>query len=261
MKVMLPKDICVKLEEVNIICQNEVENGLTDIEIYQNELFRLVFEAKVGYQIPMFEQIHKYAKSLNGRNWKYKKIVTLSDSLSEEAKNYLGSLIDGIPITHMRFQDVINIAEKASQESSHSEKHILKELITYLKGGTNMIDKHSNTVYVVPLGSTQTIEEHNIRRQYHCPVGKKYTKTPPNYIGFRYRGKLQCINHVEGYENYSDGNILHFRFFLGPDIIPNNEIKLGQKDGRGFKVYCDIDLLLTCDTIKEAFEKTKQRHS
>jgi len=257
---VLPTNFAYSLDQVGIECQNPVEGGFTDIEITQNGLFRLIFEAKVGTNLPGFVQVEKYAKSLNENAWAFKEIITLSDSLSAESKALLGKEVEDVPINHLSFRDIISIAGASEKEGKNKEKAILAELIKYLKEGTNMIDSHSNTVYVVALGKGGSIPEHDGQRQYHCPVGGRYTKTPPNYLGFRHHGKLQYINHVDRYENYVEGNALYFRFFLGPDIIPTKTIKLGQKDGRGFKAYCDIDLLLTCDTLKEALEKTKARY-
>lgn len=260
LKNLLPANVSYSMDLVEVCCQNPVNEGFTDIEISQNELFRIVFEAKVGCNLPGFAQIDKYAKSINKNTWKFKEIVTLSDSLSAESKAALGDRVGDIPIHHMSFQDVIHLAESSKKEGGNKEKAILTELVKYLKEGTNMIDSHSNTVYVVALGKEDSIKEHDIQRQYHCPVGRNFTKTAPNYLGFRHHGKLQYINHVDRYENYMEGDVLFFRFFLGPDIVPAKTVKLGQKDGRGFKAYCDIDLLLTCDTLKEAHDKTKARH-
>jgi hypothetical protein len=211
--------------------------------------------------LPSLGQLSKYAESLKDQTYSFSEILTLSDSLSAETKAALGAQVKGIPLRHLSFRDVINVAESAMPKSTGKEKMLLVELVKYLKEGTNMIDSHSNIVYVVALGSGESIQEHDFKRQYHCPLGHHFPKTPPNYLGFRHHGKLQYINHVEGYENYLNGDVLSFRFFLGPDIVPAKIVKLGQKDGRGFKVYCDIDLLLTCDTLKEALEKTKARHN
>ena len=121
-----------------------------------------------------------------------------------------------------------------------------------------MRNLHSNTVYVVPI-SGENIKEHDDKRTYHCPVGKKFINYVPNYIGFRYGGKLQYINHVDDVEYYDSGEGVYFLFHLGPDIIPHEKPKTGGKY-RGTKCYCDIDLLLTCSTIAEANRETKKRH-
>ena len=50
-----------------------------------------------------------------------------------------------------------------------------------------------------------------------------------------------------------------FKFYLGPNIVPPKTGKTGCKY-RGTKFYCDIDLLLTCDTIVEARIEKDVRH-
>ena len=65
----------------------------------------------------------------------------------------------------------------------------------------------SNWVYVVSLGSGTNpgrnifwIDVVNDRGRYFHPVGKGWPKEPPNYMAFRYWGKLRSIHHVESYE-------------------------------------------------------------
>ena len=48
-------------------------------------------------------------------------------------------------------------------------------------------------------------------------------------------------------------------FSLGEPIEPHKEVKCGSKVVRSTRIYADIDLLLTCDTLTEAMEKTKAR--
>ena len=47
--------------------------------------------------------------------------------------------------------------------------------------------------------------------------------------------------------------------WLGPAIRPNHVVKTGAGLPFGSHAEVDIDLLLTCDSIKEAREKTKER--
>lgn len=48
-------------------------------------------------------------------------------------------------------------------------------------------------------------------------------------------------------------------FSLGEPIIPNKIVKCGPKVVRSTRIYADLDLLLTCDTLTEAMEKSKAR--
>jgi hypothetical protein len=139
----------------------------------------------------------------------------------------------------------------------------------------------SNLVYVVSLGGEientgisfrDVVLEHNT---YFCPVGGgrgRWPKEPPNYLGFRFDGKLQQIRHVEAYRVAEDdhagfeplkGKVAcdherHWVFELGPPIVPNKEVRNGKlwPTHRG---WIAIDLLLTRDTVAEARDETNAR--
>ena len=245
-------------ETLLVTYQQTQEEGITDIEIIVPGKIRIIIEAKKGFNIPSVDQLNKYASDLKKSSETYTYLWTLSDSLYIEAFKRLPQSVNEIHINHITYETVLKIAEKAQNSSNRSQKNLLVELIKYLKGIINMHDLHSNTVYVVPIDKG-SVKEHDEKRQYHCPVGDGFLKAPENYLGFRFNGKLQYINHVESVETYIDGDRPMFRFNLGPDIIPSKTVKTGGKF-RGTKFYCDIDLLLTSDTILEANLKTKERH-
>lgn len=141
-----------------------------------------------------------------------------------------------------------------------------------------MQNKDSNWVYVVSLGSNtpdgceltwiELVEKYN---KYFCPVGKfGFPKEPPNYIAFRYAGRLQAIHHIEGYSVTKnvhadiqampdeEWDIEHFIFNLGPAIIPNKIVKTGNIYRNG-RVWAMLDTLLTCDSISEARDISRDR--
>lgn len=92
----------------------------------------------------------------------------------------------------------IALIDDSKANSKNHAKKILEDLKKYLKGVISMQDTQSNTAYVVPLKGN-SIVEHDISKTYHCPVRKGFLKYPANYLGFRFGGKLQYINHVENY--------------------------------------------------------------
>jgi hypothetical protein len=106
---------------------------------------------------------------------------------------------------------VTEAATKARQGSTHAEKRILTELLTYFRGLMTMQNVDSNWVYVVSLGSDTPkgwklswIDVVEQKGRYFHPVGGGWPKEPPNYIAVRYRGRLQSIHHVEGYSVFDD---------------------------------------------------------
>ena len=69
-----------------------------------------------------------------------------------------------------------------------------------------------NNVFVVVLGQSpmvpgQThtwIDVVEKDKCYFHPVGNHWPVRPPNYIGFRYRGRLQSVHHIESFEIVED---------------------------------------------------------
>jgi len=70
-----------------------------------------------------------------------------------------------------------------------------------------MRDTDSKRVFVValgnrmeadwPLNNIQMVEDYD---RYFFPASRKnWPKVPPNYVAFRYWGRLQSIRHVDGY--------------------------------------------------------------
>lgn len=260
LKEILKCDIIhLDLNNVNIYCQRTQTEGITDLEIVEEGKLHIIIEAKRWFGLPSKAQLQKYVNDLIGDKSSVKKILTLSDLQAKKAITHLPSSLSNISIEHMTYKDILTFAESSISSSSNHSKRILCDLIRYLKGVTKMKNDFSNIVYVVPINGDSIIE-HDGRRQYHCRVGNGFIKEAPNYLGFRFGGKLQYINHVEDVEYYDDNGCIYFRFFLGPDILPIKTIKTGGKY-QGTKFYCDIDLLLTCDTIIEASKETKKRHN
>jgi hypothetical protein len=100
-----------------------------------------------------------------------------------------------------------------------------------------------NKVFVVSLGWQPMVEgqKHtwiNVVEKDKCyfhPVGNKWPVQPPNYIGFRYNGKLQSVHHIDSFEiveNLTTHNPLwpetdidHFVYRLGPPMRPSREVQ------------------------------------
>ena len=139
-----------------------------------------------------------------------------------------------------------------------------------------------NMVYVVSLGSepmreggTHTwIDVVEKDGEYFHPVGNRRPQQPPNYIAFRYKGRLQSVHRIESHEiwtNVAEKNPLwrdtdrpHFVYKLGPAMRPPRALKAGGtgdsvKQGR--LVWCAIDTLLSgqFDYLGEAVAETKRR--
>ncbi|WP_148347934.1 PD-(D/E)XK nuclease family protein [Bacillus rubiinfantis] len=280
------KDVCgvvgYKWEDIEISVQEYDRGyGITDIEITDNKEFFIIVEAKRGWILPPKEQLLKYAKreSFKTSFARNKVIVTLSECSREYAYHNLEiKNANGVPIKHVSWKDIHKFASAAYLTSSNSEKKLLKELQLYLRGLVTMQNQTSNEVYVVSISSGNP-NECNLswidivkkKNKYFHPMGRNgWPKEPPNYIAFRYKGKLQSIHHIEGYvvtKNLHNeivempnklSDVPYFIYNLGAAIIPSKEIKTGNIYANG-RVWCHLDTLLTCDTISDARDLTKKR--
>jgi hypothetical protein len=111
---------------------------------------------------------------------------------------------------------------------------------------------YSNRAYVVSLNSgvqdgwgISWIDIVEKRDRYFYPVGGKgWPDPPPNYMGFRYHGKLQRISHVESFEIAKNPNTIFpeapnvkeywdppfYCLRLGPAIRPPYDVPVGPWD-------------------------------
>ena len=256
------------------------DNGITDIEVTDNENFHIIFEAKKGWQLPLYDQLQKYSgrKEFRSECTKYKKIVSMSECSTEYAENYLPKEIEGIEIMHLSWKDVFDCARKAGANLNNAGRKILDELCRYLEGVIGMQNYLSNEVYCVSLSDDFVSEGCSLRwsdivlkyNRYTCPQGHGWPVEPPNYIAFRYKGRLLSVHHIKGYaitknikgyiSEYPDitEEYLNFVFELGEAVKPFKEVKSG-KNMRARRAWVMFDLLLTCDTVEEAVRKSKER--
>ncbi len=272
----LSQDALIKLQEY------DRKTGITDIEIYSPGRAAWVIEAKRGFTVPKEGQLSKYAARLNNHKdaaaHKGLAVLAQSDRKEQWLSRQLCDDVDGIPVSGISWRQVKRAANKAAASASHSDTRLLKDLIKYLDEVANMKNETSNEVYVVSLnratfgGKTTFLDVVEKHRKYFHPVGgggSRWPSEPPNYIAFRYDARLQSIHHVEDYEVITDFGPYfpdqpseerdpHFLYCLGAPIRPTKTTPTGAK-WRSNRVWCFIDLLLTCDTIKDALDATRER--
>lgn len=272
----------VNPESVTITYQKyESDKGITDLEITDGKEFYAIIEAKRGWILPESDQLTMYSERTDLKKSPAKKkiIVSMSEcSLHYADINLPFKSINGIPIKHLPWQRIFELAEEARTDSNHAQKHLLDELKEYLGGLMTMQAKDSNWVYVVALSDGKPdkcdltwidfVEKY--KRYFHPVGGNGWPKNPPNYIGFRYHGKLQSIHHIEDYvvtnnmhDEFSEmpdkvWEKDHFIYKLGPAIVPSKTVKTGKIYPSG-RVWAMLDTLLTADTISEARDISKER--
>lgn len=259
----------------------EKNKGITDLEITDTTSFYIIIEAKRGWILPGAEQLTLYSqrKNIIESPVSHKAIISMSECSEDYANAYLPfKVINDIPVNHLSWKRIYELANSAKTSSSRSQKDLLKELMRYLGDIMTMQAKESNWVYVVSLSTakpencdlkwTELVEK---KMKYFHPFGiNGWPKEPPNYIGFRYGGRLRSIHHIESYsitKNIHDeieempnveDEYEHFVYSLGKPIIPSKVVKTGKIYASGRK-WAMIDTLLTADTIHEASEISRQR--
>ena len=262
-------------------------SGFTDIEII-TEYAHVIVEAKRGWDLPdgITQQISKYAPRFSAAS-RHSCLVVVSEGADYYAKPKLPQKIGNTPVSYLSWRSVAAIALEGQRGSSHASKRLLQELVRYLENIMTSQNQTSNQVFVVALAHGQPswsqlswrdiVAKH--RRYFHPVGGSGWPKLPPNYIGFRYDGKLQSIHHVDGYVVVPDKEAMaaefyempsesweieapfakaHFLYSLGPAIVPSHAVRTGNIFRSG-RVWVALDLLLTSQTIYEARDLTQQR--
>ena len=258
--------------------QYEANGGFTDIEIELPSKIYIIIEAKRGWNLPKRDQLEKYATRFKHSSALLKKFVVLSECSQEYADLHLETReVAGVQVKPISWKELAAIAAKAYQDALYAEKRLINELLIYLGGLMTMQNLDSNWVYVVALASgtpqgwkISWIDIVREKGQYFHPVGiSGWPKVPPNYIAFRYHGKLQSIHHIESYEVITNMHKRireikeeewesHFLYKLGPAFGPEKEVRTGRIYRNG-RVRCMLDTLFTCNTISEARDVSQER--
>ncbi|MGV3460250.1 MAG: hypothetical protein ACO1N9_07330 [Flavobacterium sp.] len=273
-----PKKIKIHLQE------HQKNGGFTDFEIIQEGEFHLIIEAKRGWHFPGVAQVTKYVSRPTFLNStaKDKRILVFNESIPAYTNVHFGiSVLLGIPVQVISWRDIQAIVQKSKVIGKDADNRMLKELNIYLEKISTMQKKDSNWVYVVSLSKgipdpswaisfRDIVEKH---QKYFHPVGGGkggWPPEPPNYIAFRYDGKLQSIHHIENYQVFQDPSLHfstipkgiwppHYLYELGPAIRPGHTVLNGSKIVRSMRVWAMLDLLLTCTTIADARDQSKKR--
>lgn len=271
--------IVVELQEYEA-----ADRGYTDVEISTPTIHALI-EAKRGWKPPEEAQLRQYEDRLANEITRAARIVILTQNGAESIVRH--QLADWRPLSPIEahvlgWSDVFRIADNASHTGPLAERRLAAELASYLREVADMRDTKTNEVHVVALtrsvwdgwpADLSSVDEVEKYRLYHYPTVGHYRKTVPNYMGFRYDGRLQSIHHVNDYEiidtphGHVPGapdlpwdaphNLLH----LGPPIRPDHKVATGKGIWSSGPAVVDIDLLLTSSTITGALALSRARHA
>ena len=261
---------------------DSVDGGFTDIEI-QNPDLHVIVEAKRGWNPPGEAQLRRYEARFERAGRALRVLVVLTQNGAQAVvRRQIGHWSPPPPIeAHvLGWSDIVRLTRAAGRGGGLAERRLARELGEYLGGLADMRNTESNSVFVVALAASPfsgwpsditPIDVVEKWSRYFFPAsGKNWPKAPPNYVAFRYRGRLQSIHHVEEYTIFQNWHQVvdewpnidgdpHFLLTLGPAIQPTREVRTGRGIVRSARVWVDIDLLLTAATITEASQLTRAR--
>lgn len=262
-----------QFEHLDVYLQrfSDTDGGFTDIELWLDQEVSIVIEAKIGWVLPSDDQLNKYRHRLEKN--RQAKLVVLSQCTQEYANLHLPK-----DVTYLSWKSIMEVCKNAyANTSALTEKFYLDEYITYLSKFVSMERELMNVAYCVVLSRNKApysdisfidvVEKHNV---YFYPYEKNWPNKPPNYMAFRYDGVLKSIRKVTGYKiiDYLHEAIpgvigqsekrKHFLLELGPEMKPHHEVRNGRIYATQ-RLWCTIDTLLTCKTIKEARDLTDAR--
>ena len=262
--------------EVRIELQRHGDDaGFTDIELFVANQLHVIVEAKVGGAVPGAAQLERYRPRF-GPAHAGQAFISISAAPVYAASRLLATNLDGVPIRHLSWDEVRRLVRRATAAAVGStERRWLRDLNIHLEGYVATQVTSSNIVYVVALSDQEIapgytwIDVVEKDDAYFHPFGRGgWPISPPNYLGFRYRGQLQSVRHVEAaelvpelggrnphWQGWSD----HMLYKLGRPMRPVTPLRSGMAYAN--RVYCAIDLLLSgaCATIKQAQEETARR--
>ena len=267
------ENVAIRLQELK---QGRQDKGFIDIEVTVDNELRIIVEAKKGWNLPSPEQIKKYLSRLYEFHKKKRIFVILSDSSKDYAADNLSPSYYSVPVKVLQWKDIIELIDTSYPRGTNVEKYLFRELKEYLIKEIQMENIESNWVYVVSLSdktpSWSKISWMDVvyrQKHYFYPAAKNWPKTPPNYLAFRFGGRLQSIHHVEHYEVVDDihkkisgikkGKLKnHYLLYLGDGFEPRKVIPNGNIWSNG-RLWCMLDTLFTSRTLKEACELSKKR--
>ena len=257
------------------------DGGYTDVEIQAGRRYHAILEAKRSWELPTLGQLNRYVPRLITGGAHQQRLISLSAAHKDYAQRRLPSEVAGIPLSHISWSDLRRLAAKALKLSPRFEEKLwLRQLSEHLQEFTSMERNTTNSVFVVVLASKPMVKgaKHTYidvvesDRSYFHPVGNHWPVQPVNYIGFRYRGRLQSVHHVDSFDIAEDVSSLnpkwvptesdHFIYKLGPPMLPAVEMKTGNLYINS-RVWCAIDTLLSgaFNTIEEARNETDRRNA
>ena len=252
------------------------DRGYTDVEVLA-ERGHLIIEAKKGWLLPDAVQLNRYSLRPGGTIRSC--LLSVSACSSAYAGRRLPVTASDVPVAHRSWGDLARLAADQAKTGPHASRRLLREVSSYLEGAARMQNVSSNWAYCVPLGRGQRtgyqvdfLDIPTKHLRYHHPYGKgNWPKVPPNYMAFRWGGKVRQFHHVEAASVVDDAADAmpdlvdpgiavgpHAVYELGPAIQLPNPLPYGKLHNSAH-VWVMTDLLFTQPTLREAMAASQAR--
>lgn len=264
-------------EEISFALEVRAEIGRTDLEVRLPSAL-LIFEAKRDWLLPTTRQLAQYVSRI--QRYGAGALVSLSQASIALADTQLPSVIEGVPVVHLPWRDVLVDIAAARAVCRGRERVWLDELHTYLLEVIRMRTVADSLVYSVVLSEdrpggegTPTFREFVTDELcYFHPYGIKGWPTErPNFMAFRWGGAVQRIHRIMHADvvptirdrfSYLPVNELsdrpHAVYDLGPRIPPFEPIPNGPGIYPSSRLWVLLDQLQTAPTLKDAIAGTRE---
>jgi hypothetical protein len=260
--------------------RKSADTGITDIEIHLPGHFHVIIEAKVGSSIPTKQQCQKYLSRLRDSDEPIQKLVAIVESPDRNFIKQYGKQDTKLAETLVCFPwpNLIPECSRLMSNSSVPEQakvwvrnfHVFLEKEFAMKAFTTevwILAINTKKLWKNGMSHWEIHQKHRVWWDYKEPSVR------PLYLAFRVDGVVDGIYRVSRIEHGTPicdlvpemkairrpwvtkpATIWHF----GPRVPLERPLTTG---GGMFnrRVRCDLDLLLTCDTVLEIESKMSKR--
>ena len=250
----------------------ESGDGITDIEIHLPGLFHVIVEAKVGLAVPSLEQCKKYLHRFKATSEPIQKLVAVVQSPDQTFVKDYGKQDKQLSKRLVRFIWPHLLPECVRLMLGESLSAEAKE---WVRCFYNFLDQEfrmkafTTEVWILAISTDALwpngMSHWDIHQKYRVWWDYKEHSVRPLYIAFRVDGVLDSICRVSRVEHgvpildlvpemqnikkswpKTPATIWHF----GPPVPLTRPLRTGA-GMYNRRVRCDLDLLLTCETVQE----------
>jgi len=275
------------LRNAEIHLETRRDEGITDIEVIIPNRLHLIIEAKVGLGLPTLDQCRRYIQRLKSSAATYRLLVILVGmdctptlALYRQKDKDCDKFLAGLQWVELLKMRPLLLEHYAP---SSEEGRWARAFYDFLEGEFHM-NSYTEEVWIVPAKKKPLWEDgwsfydtHVKGRIYYRSKRDGYTNQKPLYIALRAQGKVESIQRVLKIEhevilvnvlpqmrNIKDGwprEVPHTVWYLSEPVYLPKILPTGDPSMRGRHLFCDMDILLSSVSIKEAAERMKKRRA